>query len=121
MAFEIVAPKRTLLLEDEHQPLFELPERLGLEAPRLAQLWERFYGDTQLDAAAVAALRAELAQILERYAAVLDERLRAEGLDAAAARKRRNADALVTFLRDFVSVCAEATAANNAGLSFRGD
>ena len=82
--------------------------------------WDRFYEDTQLDAAQVAALRAELVQILDRHAAELDAQLRAEGLDAKTARKRRNASTLVTFLRDFVALCAEATAAR-AGLTFSGD
>jgi hypothetical protein len=59
MAFEIVAPKRTLVLEDEHQALFGLPDRLGVEAPKLAHLWDRFYAETELDPAAVVALRAE--------------------------------------------------------------
>jgi hypothetical protein len=118
MAFQIITPKRMLLLEDEHQVLFELPAQLGVKAPTLAYFWDRFYADSRLDGRAVSALRAELVSLLAGYSAVVDAQLRAAGIPSIEARKKRNRDPLAVFIRDFVSICAEAA---TDGLSFSGD
>ena len=48
MAFEIHGPKGQVLLEDEHQLLFQLGAKLGERTPHLDRLSSELYGHGQI-------------------------------------------------------------------------
>ena len=79
MAFQLNSPNKMVIVDEEEEQIFQLPEKFGLNLEMLGYLGERFYASPTLrDERSVLKLRDELSLLREKYLEHRREQIAAE-------------------------------------------